>query len=226
MSEREQARPLADREGAIGIKPATSGRFVQIVAKPPSARKKSEPKLTRVAFRGPGALHDAFDAAVTKANGRAGEGRLEAANMDAGSTSDWWRTKLIKASDLCDRQFPDLKYVIPGIFPEGVTLLASRPKLGKSWLLLQVGTAVATGVFALVPDDNPLHGDVLTPPHEIFRSRPEHLAVAIGHRYRLETARPGRARSNRGMVQVGRQTDLDHDRHPQKGSSAKAERAI
>jgi hypothetical protein len=33
-------------------KPATSDRFVQIVAKPkPSARKKSEPKLTRVAFK-------------------------------------------------------------------------------------------------------------------------------------------------------------------------------
>jgi hypothetical protein len=39
--------------------------------------------------------------------------------------------------------------------------LVSRPKFGKSWLLLQVGTAVATGVVALVPDDNPLHGDVL-----------------------------------------------------------------
>jgi hypothetical protein len=37
----------------------------------------------------------------------------------------------------------------------------SPPKLGKSWVLLQVGTAVATGVVALVPDDNPLHGDVL-----------------------------------------------------------------
>jgi predicted ATP-dependent serine protease len=110
---------------------------------------------------GPGALRDAFDDAVSKANGRAGEGRLEAANMDAGSSSDWWRTKLIKASDLCDQQFPSLKYVVPGIIPEGVTLLVSRPKLGKSWALLQVGTAVATGVVALVPDDSPLHGDVL-----------------------------------------------------------------
>jgi hypothetical protein len=81
--------------------------------------------------------------------------------MDTGQPSDWWRTKLIKAVDLCGRIFPDLKYVVPGIFPEGVTLLASRPKLGKSWLLLQVGTAVATGVAALIPNDRPLHGDVL-----------------------------------------------------------------
>jgi RecA-family ATPase len=79
----------------------------------------------------------------------------------AEQSPDWWRTKLIKASDLCDQRFPTLNYVVPGIIPEGVTLLVSRPKLGKSWALLQVGTAVATGVVALVPDDNPLHGDVL-----------------------------------------------------------------
>jgi hypothetical protein len=91
-----------------------------------------------------------------------GEDRPEAANsMESGQLSDWWQTKLIKASDLCDRQFPDLKYVVPGILPEGVTLLASRPKLGKSWLLLQVGAAVSTGVAALVPNDSPLHGEVL-----------------------------------------------------------------
>jgi hypothetical protein len=91
-----------------------------------------------------------------------GEGRPGAAtDMDTGQPSDWWRTKLINAPDLCDLQFPDLKYVVLGIFPEGVTLLASRPKLGKSWLLLQIGTAVATGVAALVSNDSPLHGDVL-----------------------------------------------------------------
>jgi hypothetical protein len=91
-----------------------------------------------------------------------GEGRPEGArNMDGGQPSDWWRTKLTRASDLCDLRFPDLKYVVPGIIPEGVTLLASRPKLGKSWLLLQVGTAVAIGVAALVPNDRPLNGGVL-----------------------------------------------------------------
>jgi hypothetical protein len=114
-------------------------------------------------MRRPGTLRDVFDHAISKANGKAGEGRLVEApiNRDARTSSDWWRTKLIKASDLCDQQFPNLEYVVPGIFPEGVTLLASRPKLGKSWLLLQVGTAIATGVVALVPGDGQLHGDVL-----------------------------------------------------------------
>ena len=102
--------------------------------------------------RGPGALRESFDEAVAKANGSASEGRLETAMMGAGPSSDWWRTKLIKAPDLCDQQFPTLKYVVPGIIPEGVTLLVSRPKLGKSWALLQLGTAIASGVVALVPE--------------------------------------------------------------------------
>jgi hypothetical protein len=78
-----------------------------------------------------------------------------------GTKPSGWRTDLVSAHDLYDQQFPDLRYVIPGLIPEGVTMLASRPKLGKSWMLLQVGHAVATGVSTLVPSDTPVAGDVL-----------------------------------------------------------------
>ena len=61
----------------------------------------------------------------------------------------WWHAELIKAPELCDQHFPDIRYVVPGLIPEGVTLLASRPKLGKSWLLLQIGSAMATGTITL-----------------------------------------------------------------------------
>jgi AAA domain len=71
-----------------------------------------------------------------------------------------WRDNLIDPQKLCDERFPEVKYVVPGIFPEGVTLLASRPKLGKSWLLLQVTTAVANGVVTLTATDSPAQGDV------------------------------------------------------------------
>jgi hypothetical protein len=50
--------------------------------------------------------------------------------------------------------------VLPGILVEGVSLLAAKPKIGKSWLLLHAGYAVATGGFTL----GELHcaeGDVL-----------------------------------------------------------------
>lgn len=35
--------------------------------------------------------------------------------------------------------FAPLKYVVPGVLVEGLTLLAGKPKIGKSWLLLQTG---------------------------------------------------------------------------------------
>jgi hypothetical protein len=45
-----------------------------------------------------------------------------------------------------DRQdFPPLGYHVPGIIPEGSTLLVGPPKVGKSWLVLSVALAVASG---------------------------------------------------------------------------------
>jgi len=72
-----------------------------------------------------------------------------------------WRDHVINAQDLCDKTYPEVKYVVPGLLPEGVILLVSRPKLGKSWLLQQVGSAVALGNNVLVTTDDPAHGDVL-----------------------------------------------------------------
>jgi hypothetical protein len=72
-----------------------------------------------------------------------------------------WRDNLIEPQRLCEEQFADVKYVVPEIFPEGVTLLASRPKLGKSWLLLQTAAGVATGAITMIASDQPAHGDVL-----------------------------------------------------------------
>ncbi len=77
------------------------------------------------------------------------------------NTPRTWRESLINPQVLCDEQFPEVRYVVPRIIPEGVTLLASRPKLGKSWLILQVATAIATGSVTLAASDHPEHGDVL-----------------------------------------------------------------
>lgn len=57
-------------------------------------------------------------------------------------------------------EFAPLRYVVPRLLIEGCTLLAGRPKLGKSWLALQVAAAVAEGRNAL--DSTPCEaGDVL-----------------------------------------------------------------
>ena len=47
------------------------------------------------------------------------------------------------------KTFAPIRWVVPGILPEGVTLLSGKPKMGKSWLALGWCIAVATGGAAL-----------------------------------------------------------------------------
>jgi RecA-family ATPase len=54
----------------------------------------------------------------------------------------------ISAYDLQRMKLPNLAFVIPGLVPEGLTLLAGKPKVGKSFLVLDWGLAVAYGGFA------------------------------------------------------------------------------
>lgn len=56
--------------------------------------------------------------------------------------------------------FEPIKYVVPGVIVEGLTILAGKPKLGKSWLLLHAAIAVASGGFTLGDIHCP-EGDVL-----------------------------------------------------------------
>jgi hypothetical protein len=56
--------------------------------------------------------------------------------------------KTFSAADLLAKELPAVKWAIPGIVPEGVTILAGKPKLGKSWLALDMCIAVAAGGYA------------------------------------------------------------------------------
>jgi AAA domain len=53
------------------------------------------------------------------------------------------------AAHLRTRTFDPIKYIVPGYIAEGCTILAGRPKLGKSWMMLDVGLAVAAGRYCL-----------------------------------------------------------------------------
>jgi RecA-family ATPase len=57
-------------------------------------------------------------------------------------------------------RFAPVRYVLPGYIPEGVTLLVGRPKVGKSWFVLDLCVACATGRTTL-GGINPVQGDVL-----------------------------------------------------------------
>lgn len=58
-------------------------------------------------------------------------------------------TSYFTAADLMVQEFPEPKWAVDGLIPEGLTLLVGSPKLGKSWMCLGLGVAVATGGRAL-----------------------------------------------------------------------------
>jgi hypothetical protein len=52
------------------------------------------------------------------------------------------------AAWLMRQEFPPIKYAVPGVVPEGLTVLAASPKAGKSWLVLGLGLELACGGYA------------------------------------------------------------------------------
>jgi hypothetical protein len=50
---------------------------------------------------------------------------------------------------LDQQDFPPLKYAVPGLIPEGTTLLVGPPKIGKSWFVLACALATASGGVVL-----------------------------------------------------------------------------
>lgn len=57
-----------------------------------------------------------------------------------------WLLDLIKSGEWLDEQiFPELKWAVPNLVPEGFGILTGAPKIGKSWAALSVGLAVSTG---------------------------------------------------------------------------------
>jgi hypothetical protein len=63
------------------------------------------------------------------------------------------------AADLKHQTFKPIQWVIENLVPDGLTILAAKPKLGKSWLMLATAVAVAQGGEVL--DSAAAQGDVL-----------------------------------------------------------------
>src|SRR4051794_10191579 len=55
----------------------------------------------------------------------------------------------MSASAIMTKVLPPVRYVVEGYIAEGVTVLAGRPKSGKSWLALGIGVGVSMGGYAL-----------------------------------------------------------------------------
>lgn len=66
-----------------------------------------------------------------------------------GKASRRRRLGTMTAAELMDKNLPPIRYIVPSLIAEGLTLLGGKAKLGKSWLLLSTCIAVATGGVAL-----------------------------------------------------------------------------
>jgi RecA-family ATPase len=51
----------------------------------------------------------------------------------------------ITASKLMEKSFPEIRWAIPGILPEGASILGGKPKTGKSMFSLNTGIDIASG---------------------------------------------------------------------------------
>jgi RecA-family ATPase len=71
-----------------------------------------------------------------------------------------WRDNVFTASALRTMTFKPINWVVPGIIPEGLTILAGKPKIGKSWLALDIALATGGDRFVL-GNIKPEEGDVL-----------------------------------------------------------------
>jgi DNA polymerase I-like protein with 3'-5' exonuclease and polymerase domains len=80
--------------------------------------------------------------------------RMEEARKRSTGQATSFNAKCLK-----DMMFAELKYVVPGIIVEGLTLLAGKPKGGKSWMMLHAAIAVASGGITL--GEQCEQGDVL-----------------------------------------------------------------
>lgn len=66
----------------------------------------------------------------------------------------------ISAASLMAKKFEPVRYIVPGLLAEGVTLFGGKPKIGKSWMAFDFAFPIAGGgaVFGSLPVDG---GDVL-----------------------------------------------------------------
>ncbi|AUX76290.1 AAA family ATPase [Sinorhizobium fredii] len=58
-------------------------------------------------------------------------------------------SEIYDAADLRFQTFPPLQQIVGEIIVEGLTVLAARPKVGKTWLMLDIAIAVGAGGYCL-----------------------------------------------------------------------------
>ena len=55
------------------------------------------------------------------------------------------RLKTITSAEILAKDYPPISWIVPDYLPPGLTFLYGKPKVGKSWMALQLALAVLTG---------------------------------------------------------------------------------
>jgi RecA-family ATPase len=63
----------------------------------------------------------------------------------AGVTNAKNEALIITAAELLEKEFPPQKWIIPALIGGGLIMIAGAPKIGKSWLVLQLAIAASCG---------------------------------------------------------------------------------
>ena len=71
------------------------------------------------------------------------------AAIEAQDGQDLFLSQGVTADRLMATDLPEPKWAIPELLPEGLTVVAGKPKVGKSWLALGLAVAVAANGKAL-----------------------------------------------------------------------------
>ncbi len=93
---------------------------------------------------------------------------------DPQAVKSHWTLEELAAAEFSEPEGP-----VPGLFPNGLTILAGRPKRGKSWLMLQLGCALGLGGRFLERDLQParvLYYALEDPPRRL-KERTERLGI-------------------------------------------------
>lgn len=57
--------------------------------------------------------------------------------------------KAVSGLQILETKYPPVQFVVPGLIPEGLTLLVAAPKIGKSWFVLALSLACSQGGYVL-----------------------------------------------------------------------------
>jgi hypothetical protein len=137
-----------------------------------------------------------------------------------------WRAHVFTAASLKDRKFEPISYVVPMLIPEGVTILAGKPKVGKSWAALDIALAKAGGRFVF-GDIKLEEGDVLYAALEDnerrLRSRVERIVTQGAQQCHLGSPSPRNGVGSMLAAWVMRRIGPRASRNPGSSSSTRSQ---